>query len=52
MACSRSFEGDIEYGLDLVRDMELALQLAKDKNPAYEKRMNNAKIIFSSFWLI
>lgn len=42
-ACSRSYEGDIEYGLDLVKDMEFALKLAKDQNPTYEKKMKKAE---------
>jgi hypothetical protein len=42
-SCSRSFEGDIEYGLDLVKDMEFALKLAKDQNPTYAKKMKKAE---------
>jgi len=43
ISCARSFEGDIEYGLELVADMEFALKLAKDQNPAYEKKMKKAE---------
>ncbi len=36
-------EGDIRDGKDIVKKMEYALRLAKDQNPKYEEKMQEAE---------
>lgn len=44
VSCSISgVEGDIEKGLKIAKKIEFALQLAKDQNPNYETKLNDAE---------
>ncbi|MBU4485799.1 MAG: hypothetical protein KKD38_02620 [Candidatus Delongbacteria bacterium] len=45
-------EGDISDGKDIVKKMEYALKLAKDQNPLYEEKMQDAENELYAFMAI